>query len=209
VLACELREESRNGSMLIVLDDNSKQLARYRLAESLDLIDSIPVRGLNSPVGIASSHSAPGHLYLSDGRNRLFSMELSSGLVEDSYLQIRDKTGEPADIGIGAMQQAGDYLVAANTKSANELLLIDTSTSRLAGRVDLSQLFDYMNELLQQERLEAVQRGKCVSAVAFDSEQKTLFAAGPDWPFVFELKFPERTFKRKPGSKPRESAGDK
>ena len=210
VVACQLLEEPRNESVLLVLDDKAKQLASFRLAgtDSLGWESSTAIRGLNSPVGVSRSGSGSGHLYLSDGRDRLYFVELSSGRVEDSYLQISEKSGEPADIGIGALQQAGDFVVAVNTKTPNELLLLDTTTSRLVGRVDLSQLFDHMNELLKRDRLAAIQTDRPVSAVAFDAQQRTLFVTGQDWPLLFELKFPERTFTRKPASKPSKSSGE-
>jgi glutamine cyclotransferase len=125
-------------------------------------------------------------------------MNLNTGQVEDSFLEINDRAGDSGDFGIGALQLVGDYLVAMNTKADNELLLIDTSTSRLAGQIDLNQLFDYMNEILQQDKIAALEREKSVSAIAWDSKQKTLFVVGLDWPFIFELKFSDRTFARKP-----------
>jgi hypothetical protein len=203
VSGCELVVVTREESKLYVLDSRAKQLVTFRLAESLTIEDRVPIRGLNNPVGISLFSSAQDHAYISDGRNRLFSMDLSSGLVEDSYLQISENSGEPSNIGIGSLQQAGDYLVAVNTKAANELLLLDPSTSCLKGQVDLNQLFDYMNEILQQQQVAAVKREMTISAVAFDNKQKSLFVAGNGWPFIFELKFLERTFTRKPVKSPK------
>ncbi len=198
VLGCDLVEESKDQQFLYVLDGNAKQLVTYQLADSLTFKETTSIRGLNSPAGVSRVGSTRGHLHLSDGRNRLYSMDVSSGQVEDSYLQINGRDGESEDIGIGALQQVGDFLVAVNTNVQNELLLLDTTSARLAGQIDLNQLFDYMNEVLQAEGVAAIERGRPVSAVAFDATHKTLLVGGNGWPFLFELKFPERTFTRKP-----------
>jgi len=198
VIGCEMIENTPNETLLYVVDGKAKQLAAFRLADSLTFRENIPIRGLNSPIGISRTNSTQGHLHVSDGRNRLYSMNLNTGQVEDSFLEINDRAGDSGDFGIGALQLVGDYLVAMNTKADNELLLIDTSTSRLAGQIDLNQLFDYMNEILQQDKIAALEREKSISAIAWDSKQKTLFVVGLDWPFIFELKFSDRTFARKP-----------
>lgn len=119
------------------------------------------------------------HLIMSDGTSTLYFIDPDT-FKEIGQLTVSDELGPVTNL------NELEYihgLILANIYLSNEVVMIDSKTGKVTGRIDLNNLA----ELMRAEGIKTFANG-----IAYDQENNSLYLTGKQWSRVFEVELVDK-----------------
>lgn len=121
------------------------------------------------------------HLIFSDGSNKIYFMDPANQSIV-KQLTVNDERGPVYRI--NELELINGFIYA-NIWQADVIVKIDTTTGRVAGRVD-------MNTIREQggipPNMNNEEMPETMNGIAFDAKGNRIFVTGKNWPKIFEVK---------------------
>lgn len=121
------------------------------------------------------------HLIFSDGSNKIYFMDPTNQSIV-KQLTVNDERGPVYRI--NELELINGFIYA-NIWQADVIVKIDTTTGRVAGRVD-------MNTIREQggipPNMNNEEMPETMNGIAFDAKGNRIFVTGKNWPKIFEVK---------------------